>query len=136
MRITPDELHIQEQSVNTNYADTWIKGTKALVPKHHQSGRTTHGFQIRKRSISRVRSILQVEMHQMIRGLVEKHQVHRVLSSKIRPLFPRNGFPMIRIKPSEVTDLEDGHQSFPSVPRRSMFMPRAERHFRQESSRH
>lgn len=123
MRITPDELHIQEQFSNTNYADGWIKGTKALVPRHHQPGWTTQGSQFRKRSILRAQSTLQVEFYQIIRGLVEKHQVHRAFSSKTRPLLLKSGFPMIQIKPSEATDLEDGHQSHSSAPRRSNVHP-------------
>lgn len=102
VRITPDEVHIQEQhAYTTNYADCWIRGTNT---RHHHSG-----LPIRKRSISRVRSLLQGEVHQIIRGLVHKHHFHRVLSSKIRPLFPKPDLPMIRVKPSDPTDLEDGY---------------------------
>lgn len=115
VRITPDEVHIREQLYNTN-ADCWIKGTKALDTGSRQSGGGSVSFQIRKRSISRVRSILQVEVHQIIRGLIRNHQVHKVFSSRIRPFSPASSLPVIRVDPSEESDLEDGHQSARSVP--------------------
>ncbi|OGE49760.1 hypothetical protein PENARI_c020G06576 [Penicillium arizonense] len=84
VRITPDEVHVQEP-FGSNYADCWIKGTRAL-----ESGRPlrhTH-FQIRKRSISRVRSLIRVEVNQIISGLIEKHQVHKVYSARLPPFIP------------------------------------------------
>lgn len=99
---------MQEQFYNTSDADGWIKGTKALNSGRHQSGRTSPSFQIRKRSISRVRSILQVEVHQIIRGLVRKHQVHRVFSWRTRP-FAMPTLSRLRVDP-EQSDLEDGPQ--------------------------
>ncbi|KAJ5584592.1 uncharacterized protein N7459_004392 [Penicillium hispanicum] len=111
VRITPDEIHVQEQFYNSKDADCWIKGTKALDARRHRSGCTTPRSLIRKRSISRVRSILQVEVHQIIRGLVQKHQVHRVLSARFRPFVPVAGHQEIRVNPLEESDLEDGHPS-------------------------
>lgn len=119
VRITPDEIHVQDQVYNASHADCWIKGTTALDSGRHQSGRTGQSYQMRKRSI------LQVEVHQIIRWLVQKYQVHKVFNSKIRPLFPTSNLPMIRIKTSEASDLEDGHQS-DSLSRRSNPTPRLE----------
>lgn len=118
VRITPDELHIQEQhAYTTNYADAWSKGTRALDTRHHHSGRKTRGSPIRRRSISRVRSLLQVEVRQIIRGLVQRHHFHRLLGSKVRPLFPKSDLPMIRV--GDATDLEDGDHARLSSPRSS-----------------
>lgn len=116
VRITPDEVHVQEQLYDTSSADCWIKGTKALDSGYRQSGGGFEIFQIWKRSISGVRSILQVEVHQIIRGLVRKHQVHKVFSSRIRPFLPASSLPVIRVDLSEESDLEDGHQSARSFP--------------------
>ncbi|KAJ5753978.1 uncharacterized protein N7511_008131 [Penicillium nucicola] len=85
VRITPDEVHVQEPSGSVNYADCWIKGTRALEagrPLRH-----TH-FQIRKRSMSRVRSLIRVEVHQIICGLIEKHQVHKVFRTRLPHFIP------------------------------------------------
>lgn len=109
VRITPDEVHVQDQFSNASHADCWIKGTKTLESSRHQSGRTAQSYQTRKRSMSRVRSILQVEVRHIIRGLVQKHQLHQAFIAKIRPLFPMSNLPMVRIKASEASDLEDGH---------------------------
>ncbi|KAJ5103961.1 hypothetical protein N7532_004490 [Penicillium argentinense] len=107
VRITPDEVHAQEQFYNASYADCWIKGDKVLDGSRHPSGHNSPRFQIRKRSISRARSILQVEVHQIIRGLVRKHQEHRVFSWRSRSLsIPR--IPGIRLDPADEDDLEDG----------------------------
>lgn len=105
VRITPDEVHVQEQFYNPNYADCWIKGTKALGHGRHQPGRAAQCFEIRKRSISRARSILQIEFYQIIRGLVQKHQEHKVFSSRMRQS-------ALREIPAEYSesDLEDGHE--------------------------
>lgn len=81
VRITPDEVHVEE-STGTRTVDRWIKGTRKLVSRGHAS----HKFEIKRRSISRVRSMLRVEINHIISGLVEKHQVHRVVSTKVRPL--------------------------------------------------
>ncbi|KAJ5167799.1 uncharacterized protein N7482_003393 [Penicillium canariense] len=112
VRITPDEVHIQEQFYNPKYADSWIKGTRVLGPGRHQSGRTTQSVQTRKRSISRVRSILQVEVHQIMRGLAQKHQVHPVFRSRLRPLIPIPDPHESRADPdSSESDIDDGHGS-------------------------
>lgn len=117
VRITPDEIHVQEQLYNLNDADGWIKGTKVLESGRHQSERGPPRFQIRKRSISRVRSILQLEVHHIIRGLVQKHQVHRVFSSRIQPFIALPALHEARADPSEESDLEDGYHN---LARRSM----------------
>jgi len=115
IRITPDEVHVQEQLHSINYVDCWIKGTKVLDSGSRQSGGGSRHFQIRKRSMSRVRSILQVEFHQIIRGLVQNHQVHKVLSSRIRPFFPVSSPPMIPVDLLEESDQSgrsfSGHRS-------------------------
>lgn len=118
VRITPDEVHVQEQFYDTRDADSWIKGTKTktLTSGRHQSGYTSPRFQIRKRSMSRVRSILQVEVHQIIRELVRKHQVHRVLNWRIRSLTPEaeSNSPetaVVAVDAAEMGDLEDGNYS-------------------------
>ena len=110
VRITPDEIHVQEQFYNPSYADCWIKGTRALSNGRHQRGHTAPSFQIRKRSISRVRSILQVEVHQIIRGLVQKHHVHKVFSSRIRPLMPGPGVVEIPVEHSEESEGDIGYE--------------------------
>lgn len=53
-----------------------------------------------------MRSMLRVEINQIISGLVEKHLVHRVVSTKLRPLM-RN-----RVWTVGESDLEDGDQAF------------------------
>ena len=88
MRITPEEIHVQEQIPNARYADGWTKGAESLDLRRHQSRRASYYLQIRKWSFSGIRSILRVEVHQIVRGLVQKHQVHRVFSSKMRPFIP------------------------------------------------
>ncbi|KAJ6105576.1 hypothetical protein N7512_009093 [Penicillium capsulatum] len=108
VRITPDEVHVQEQIYNLDHTDRWIKGTKALAHGRHQPGRAVPDLQLRKRSISQVRSILQIEVHQIIRGLVQKHQVHKVFSSRMRPSMPASLCEM-PLEYSE-SDLEDGHE--------------------------
>lgn len=112
VRITPDEVHVQDQFYNAQHADSWIKGTKAIHSGRHQSGYTSPSFQIRKRSMSRVRSILQVEVHQIIKELVRKHQhqVPQAFNWRLR------SFPSIpslsgdSIETAKMGDLEDGHQ--------------------------
>ncbi|KAJ5520363.1 hypothetical protein N7463_000816 [Penicillium fimorum] len=81
VRITPDEVHIQEPFVSS-YSDGLIKGTRELESGYHQPGRSTHGFQYKSPCISRVRSVLQVEVNHIINGLIEKHQMHRIFSSR------------------------------------------------------
>lgn len=109
VRITPDEVHVQEQFHDPRYADSWIKGSKGLQPSRHQSGFNSPRFQIRKRSMSRVRSILQVEVHQIIRGLVQKHQVHRVFSWRVRSFAMNPSLSGIPVDSAGESDLEDGH---------------------------
>ncbi|CAG8278204.1 unnamed protein product [Penicillium salamii] len=101
VRITPDEVHVQEPT-GTRSVDRWIKGTRTLQTYGH----TSRKFQIKRRSISRMRSMLRVEINQIITGLVEKHLVHRVVSTKLRPLM-RN-----RVWTVGESDLEDGDQAF------------------------
>ncbi|CAI7609831.1 unnamed protein product [Penicillium pancosmium] len=116
VRITPDEVHVQDQFYNAQHADSWIKGTKAIHSGRHQSGYTSPSFQIRKRSMSRVRSILQVEVHQIIRELVRKHQVSRGFSWRLRSFA---SIPSLRggsVDTIEMGDLEDGHQMRSSIP--------------------
>ncbi|KAJ5724523.1 hypothetical protein N7493_006251 [Penicillium malachiteum] len=104
VRITPDEIHVQEQFYNTNYADGWIKGSKALDP-----GRAPR-FPIQQRSISQMRSVLQLEVRQIMRRLVQKHQVHRLFNARIQPLIPL-GMHEPRVDPSEESELEDGYHN-------------------------
>lgn len=116
VRITPDEVHVQDQFYNAQHADSWIKGTKAIHSGRHQSGYTSPSFQIRKRSMSRVRSILQVEVHQIIRELVRKHQVSWGFSWRLRSFA---SIPSLRggsVDTIEMGDLEDGHQMRSSIP--------------------
>lgn len=100
VRITPDEVHVEEPT-GTRSVDRWIKGTRTLQTYGH-----SRKFQIKRRSISRMRSMLRVEINQIISGLVEKHLVHRVASTKLRPLM-RN-----RVWTVGESDLEDGDQAF------------------------
>lgn len=109
VRITPDEIHVQEQFYNTNYADGLIKGTQALDFRRHQSGRASRCLQSKKQSISRARSILQLEVHQIIRGLVEKHQAYRLFGSRIPSFIPLPDLQGVRVDLSEECDLSDGH---------------------------
>ncbi|KAJ5922405.1 hypothetical protein N7516_010108 [Penicillium verrucosum] len=81
VRITPDEVHIREPFGTSSYSDDWIKGTRELESGHYQ-GRSVHGFQYKKPSISRARSLLRVEVNHIINTLIEKHQVHRMFSSR------------------------------------------------------
>lgn len=100
VRITPDEVHVQEPT-GTRYVDRWVKGTR-----EESRTRTPYVFQFKRRSISRVRSILRMEFNQIISGLVEKHQVHRVVSTKLRPLIRD------RIRTGRESDLEDGDHGY------------------------
>jgi hypothetical protein len=38
--------------------------------------------------MSRVRSLIRVEVNQIISGLIEKHQVHKVFSARLPPFIP------------------------------------------------
>ncbi|KAJ5684215.1 uncharacterized protein N7477_000560 [Penicillium maclennaniae] len=111
VRITPDEIHVQEQPYNTSYADCWIKGTKVLGPGSRQLGVGSGSFQFGKRSVSRLRSIPDVEVSQIIRGLLQKHWTHQVFNSWMRPFFPAFSLPVIHMNHSNQSDLEEGHQS-------------------------
>lgn len=106
VRITPDEVHVQEQLYHTSYADGWIKGTEELDSGRNAPGKASQRFQT-KRSISRARSILQVEVHQLIRGLVQRHQLHRVFGAPFPPFSPLPGGHEGRSDPEE-SDLEEG----------------------------
>jgi hypothetical protein len=110
VRITPDEVHVQDQFCNAQHADSWIKGTKAIHSGRHQSGYTSPSFQIRKRSMSHVRSILGVKVIQIIRGLVLKHQVARVFSWRLRSFASIPSLSEGSVDTAEMGDLEDGHQ--------------------------
>ncbi|KAJ5592740.1 hypothetical protein N7537_009644 [Penicillium hordei] len=83
VRITPDEIHIQEPCWTSSYSDGWIKGTGELESGHYQ-GRSVHSSQYKKPSISRARPLLRVEVNHIIDTLIEKHQVHRIFSSRMR----------------------------------------------------
>lgn len=107
MRITPDEVHVQEQLYHTSYADGWIKGTGRLDSDQNLPGKVSQRFQVKKRSISRARSILQVEVHQIIRGLIQRHQLHRVFGAPFPPFIPLPGRHETRSYPEE-SDLEEG----------------------------
>ncbi|KAJ6093459.1 hypothetical protein N7486_008748 [Penicillium sp. IBT 16267x] len=107
VRITPDEVHVQEQLYHTSYADGWIKGTEGLDSGRNIAGRANQRFQMKKRSISRARSILQVEVHQIIRDLVQRHQLHRVFGAPFTPFIPLPGVHETRVD-SEESDLEEG----------------------------
>lgn len=106
MRITPDEVHVQERLYHTSYADGWIKGTERLDSGRTLSSKASQRFQIKKRSISRARSILQVEVCQIIRGLIQRHQLHQVFGT-LFPLIPLPGGHEARSDPEE-SDLEEG----------------------------
>ncbi|KAJ5372371.1 hypothetical protein N7517_004377 [Penicillium concentricum] len=84
VRITPDEVHIQEPFGTFRYSDGGVKGTRELESGHYRPGRNTHSFQYKRPSISRVRSMLRVEVNHIINSLIEKHQVHRMFSSRPR----------------------------------------------------
>ncbi|CAG8910087.1 unnamed protein product [Penicillium egyptiacum] len=77
VRITPDEVHIQEPF--GSFSD-WIKGTGKLEAGDYQG---SDGFQ---RPVSRVRSLLRMEVDHIINAL-EKHRVHRMSSSRFRRSF-------------------------------------------------
>ncbi|CDM32160.1 hypothetical protein DTO013E5_3626 [Penicillium roqueforti] len=79
VRITPDEIHIQEPS---SYSDGWIKGTEEVEPGYQ--GRSVHSFQYKRPSIARVRSLLWAKVNDMINPLIEKHHVDRMLSARPR----------------------------------------------------
>ncbi|KAJ6131636.1 hypothetical protein N7523_001342 [Penicillium sp. IBT 18751x] len=110
VRITPDEVHVQEQPYNTSYANCWIKGTKILGSGSHQLGVGSGSFQFGKRSVSRVRSMPDVEVSQIIRGLLQKHWIHQVFNSWTRPFLPAFSLPVIHTNHSVQSDLEEGHQ--------------------------
>ncbi|CRL20339.1 Cytochrome P450 [Penicillium camemberti] len=82
VRITPDEVHIQEPFKTSSYSDDWIKGTGELESGHYQGG-SVHNFQYKRPSISRARSLLRVEVNHIINTLIEKHQAHRMFSSRL-----------------------------------------------------
>lgn len=82
VRITPDEVHIQEPFRTSSYSDDWIKGTGELESGHYQGG-SVHNFQYKRPSISRARSLLRVEVNHIINTLIEKHQAHRMFSSRL-----------------------------------------------------
>lgn len=126
VRITPDEVHVQEQFHDPRHADNWIKGSKRLQPSRYQSGFNSPRFQIRKRSMSRVRSILQVEVHQIIRGLVQKHQVHRVFSWRVRSFAMIPSPLRIPVDSPGESDLEDGHQPASGLSSISKHEPRSQ----------
>ncbi|KAJ5816656.1 hypothetical protein N7447_008889 [Penicillium robsamsonii] len=110
IRITPDEVHIQEPSGTSSYSDSWIKGTRELESGHHQPGRSTHSFQYKRPLISRVRSMLQVEVNHIISSLIEKHQVHRMFSS--RPQFSLvPPWSEKKVQPLGKSAIEDGARS-------------------------
>ncbi|KAJ5793256.1 uncharacterized protein N7503_009234 [Penicillium pulvis] len=125
VRITPDEVHVQEQLYHTSYADGWIKGTERLDSGRSLSSKPSQRFQIKKRSISRARSILQVEVPQIIRGLIQRHQLHRVFGASF-PLIPLPGGHETRSDPEE-SDLEEGQHRVdrtigPVMPNQNMAM--------------
>ncbi|CAI7606358.1 unnamed protein product [Penicillium glandicola] len=81
VRITPDEVHVQEPFGTSSYSDGWIKGTRELESGNYQPGRSD-SFQYKRPSISRVRSLLRVEVNHIINRLTEKHQAHTMFSPK------------------------------------------------------
>lgn len=77
VRITPDEIHIQEPF---GVPFDWIKGTRELESGEYQLKGWAHTSQ---NPMSRV-SLREVNH---IINLIEKHQVYRVFSSRLRSLF-------------------------------------------------
>lgn len=108
VRITPDEVHIQEQFSSPSNADCWIKGTEVLDADGRQSKEVSQNVQVRKRSIWPVRSILKVEVHLIIRGLVGGRQVQRAFSSRGQTFISIAELRGTRADQSEASDLEDG----------------------------
>jgi hypothetical protein len=104
VRITPDEVHVQEQFSSPGNAGCWVKGTEVL----RQSKEASQGVQDRKRSIWPVRSILKVEVHHIFRGLVRRHQVQRAFSSRGRTFISIAELRGTRGDQSGASDLEDG----------------------------
>ncbi|KAJ5624440.1 hypothetical protein N7510_000749, partial [Penicillium lagena] len=86
VRITPDEVHVQEPP--RSLTDGWVKGTATgeVREKQRTRDRSTSTqqhpqrlFLIRKRRVSQVRSLLlRVEVDHLLASLVQKHRVHRV----------------------------------------------------------
>ncbi|KAJ5115177.1 hypothetical protein NUU61_000936 [Penicillium alfredii] len=85
VRISPDEIHVEEQFRDVGYADCWIKGTRR-VDAGRRSRRDSRPLTMRERSLFRVRSLIQVEVQHLLKGLAQQHQVHRGRSSRLRPL--------------------------------------------------
>lgn len=83
VRITPDEVHVQEQQVcDASYAECWIKGNRGLDGRHPPS---IHNYPVGKRSILRV---LQGSVTNVLQGLVEAPQRHRGPRSTPRVITP------------------------------------------------
>ncbi|KAJ5455311.1 hypothetical protein N7475_010432 [Penicillium sp. IBT 31633x] len=75
VRITPDEVHVQEL----------FGAARELESGYYQPRRSTHDFQLKRPSIARIRSLLRMEVNQIINGLIQKHQVHRMVSPRFQP---------------------------------------------------
>ncbi|KAJ5819959.1 hypothetical protein N7474_005550 [Penicillium riverlandense] len=98
VRITPDEVHVQEQPMNLT--DCWVKGASVgeVREKQRERDRSTSMqqhqqrlFLIRKRQGSPVRSLLlRVEVDYLLAILVQRHGLHRLVSSRSRTM-PRTG---------------------------------------------
>ncbi|KAJ5780730.1 hypothetical protein N7457_005890 [Penicillium paradoxum] len=114
VRITPDEVHIQELFGTSSHADGWIKGTRELESGYFQPGRSGQNSQANRPSISRVRSLIRKEVHEIIVGLIEKHQVHKVIGSSLRPFAAEDN--VQPIGENEIDDADAEHSSQSKVP--------------------
>ncbi|KAJ6133016.1 hypothetical protein N7471_008231 [Penicillium samsonianum] len=109
VRITPEEVHIQEPFGTSSNSDGWIKGTQELGSGYYQ-GRSNHGFQYKRPSISRIRSLLRVEVNHIINAFIEKHQVHRMFSSRPR-LFLVSTWSEKKVQPVGESEIEGDARS-------------------------
>ncbi|KAJ5510605.1 hypothetical protein N7453_002708 [Penicillium expansum] len=109
VRITPDEVHIQEPFGTSSYSDGWIKGTGELESGYYQ-GRRAHSFQYQRPSISRVRSLLRVEVNHTINAWREKYEVHKMFSSRFG-VFLISPWSNKKVQPVGESDMEDGDTS-------------------------
>ncbi|KAJ5210548.1 hypothetical protein N7491_010355 [Penicillium cf. griseofulvum] len=98
VRITPDEVHIQEPFGTSSYYDGWVKGTQEVETGYYH----IHSSHYKRPSISRVRS-LRVQVNH-ITNRIKKHQVHRMFTSGLR-LFVSNEK---KVQPHGEIAIEDG----------------------------
>ncbi|KAJ5124469.1 uncharacterized protein N7515_008294 [Penicillium bovifimosum] len=108
VRINPDEVHVQEPILTASAVDGWIKGTRVLQAGfYHPRNMRLFQLKINTPSIARVRSLLRVEVSHILNGLLEKHQMHRLVSSQLRP-FVHAPPCEEKVQPHGESEVEDG----------------------------